>query len=84
MLLLQCTHVDTQKPMLSWVGVCAYVATPVPLERRGHLTFQVSAAFPWSSPYRLAVRKNRPHLSHKAHFGDWRLPSAASLLFEKC
>lgn len=75
---------DTQKPMLRWVEMHAYVATPVPLVRRGHLTFQVSGAFPWSSLYRLVVRKNRPHLSHKAHFGDWRLPSAASLLFEKC
>jgi len=27
---------------------------------------------------------HKPRLCHKAHFRDWRLPSAASSLFEKC
>lgn len=30
------------------------------------------------------LARHRPRLCHKAHFGDWCLPSAASSLFEKC
>lgn len=77
--LLQCTHMDILKPTLNWVEMCVCVATPVPLERRCHLTLQVSGASSSPSLYRLVVSQTQTLPLPQSPL--WRLAPAFCCLF---